>query len=126
MGDKINSFRDLYVYQNAMNNAMKIFEITKTFPPEEKYSLVDQVRRSSRSVCANIAESWRKRRYKNAFIAKLSDAESEAGETQVWIDFSLRCGYIGSAMADDLSQEYEHIIAQIVIMIRDNEKWLIK
>ncbi|MEW6103670.1 MAG: four helix bundle protein, partial [bacterium] len=78
MGEKIQSYKDLKVYQNAMNTAMEIFNITKFFPIEERYSLVDQIRRSSRSVCANIAEEWRKRRYKSAFIAKLSDAESEA------------------------------------------------
>jgi four helix bundle protein len=82
------------VYQNAMAAAMEIFQLSKIFPPEEKYSLVDQMRRSARSVCANTAEAWRKRRYKAAFIAKLSDAESEAFETQVWIEFANRCNYI--------------------------------
>ncbi len=114
------------MYQNAMDTAMKIFEITKTFPQEEKFSMVDQMRRSSRSVCTNLAEAWRKRRYKNAFIAKLSDAESEAGETQVWLEFSLRCGYMQSVAAGALNQEYEHVIGQIVIMINKPEKWLIK
>jgi len=80
MGDRIKSYRDLRVCQNAMEAAMEIFELTKGFPPEEKYSMVDQMRRSSRSLCTNIAESWRKRRYGAAFIAKLSDAESEACE----------------------------------------------
>ena len=92
------------VYQNAMEAAMKIFELTKDFPPEEKYSMVDQMRRSSRSVCANLAEAWRKRRYKAAFVAKLSDAESEACETQVWIEFAKRCGYLEQASADELDQ----------------------
>jgi len=87
MGDRIESYRDLRVFNNAMDSAMKIFEVTKSFPAEEKYSMVDQMRRSSRSVCANIGESWRKRRYKAAFVAKLSDAESEACETQVWIEW---------------------------------------
>lgn len=93
MGEKINSYNELRVYQNAMEGAMEIFRITKEFPTEERYSMVDQMRRSSRSVCANIAEAWRKRRYKAAFIAKLSDAESEACETQVWIEFANKCGY---------------------------------
>ena len=79
----INSYKELRVYQNAINAAVDIFTLTKNFPSEEKYSLIDQVRRSSRSVCANLAEAWRKRRYKAAFIAKLNDAESEACETQV-------------------------------------------
>ena len=83
MGEKINSYKDLRVFENAMEAAMKIFELTKAYPSEEKYSMVDQMRRSSRSVCSNIAEAWRKRRYKAAFIAKLSDSESEACETQV-------------------------------------------
>jgi len=81
MGERINSYKELRVYRNAMDAAMRIFELTKAFPPEEKYSMVDQMRRSSRSVCANLAEAWRKRRYKAAFVAKLSDAESEACET---------------------------------------------
>ena len=81
----IRSFRDLRVYQNAFRLAMQIFEITKGFPAEEKYSMVDQMRRSSRSVCANLAEAWRKRRYQASFISKLSDCESEAEETRVWL-----------------------------------------
>jgi four helix bundle protein len=87
MAENIRSYKDLRVYQQAMESAMRIFEITKTFPVEERYSLVDQIRRSSRSVCTNIAEAWRKRRYKAAFIAKMNDAESEASETQVWLEF---------------------------------------
>lgn len=79
----IRHFRDLEVYQNALNAGLRVYELSKSFPPEEKYSLTDQIRRSSRSVCANLAEAWRKRRYEAAFIAKLSDAESEAAETQV-------------------------------------------
>jgi four helix bundle protein len=81
----IGSYKELRVYQAAMDAAMRIFELTKKFPPEEKYSMVDQMRRSSRSVCANIAEAWRKRRYKAHFISKLSDAEGEAEETRVWL-----------------------------------------
>lgn len=83
MAERINSFRDLRVYIGAMAATMKIFEMTKKFPAEEKYSLTDQIRRSSRSVCANIGEAWRKRRYRAAFIAKLSDSETEACKTQV-------------------------------------------
>ena len=126
MGEKINSYKELRVFQNAMNAAMKIFELTKTFPPEEKYSLVDQMRRSSRSVCSNISEAWRKRRYKAAFIAKLSDAESEACETQVWIEFSRRCGYLEDTICDEMDIEYDQIIGQIVNMINEADKWLIK
>ena len=82
----IRNYRDLRVYQNAFEVAMKIFEITKSFPVEEKFSMVDQMRRSSRSVCANLAEAWRKRRYKKHFVSKLSDCEGEAEETRVWLE----------------------------------------
>jgi four helix bundle protein len=126
MGDRIKSYKELRVYQNAMDTAMEIFELTKSFPPEEKYSMVDQMRRSSRSVCTNIAEAWRKRRYKAAFIAKLSDAESEACETQVWLEFANKCQYLDRSVQDDLDKAYEQIIAQLVKMIEDSNKWLIK
>lgn len=86
--------RDLEVYQLAFAVAMEIFELSKKFPVEERYSLTDQIRRSSRSVCANLAEAWRKRRYQAAFVAKLSDCESEAAETQVWIEFAVKCNYL--------------------------------
>ena len=109
-----------------MDLAMEIFQLTKTFPNEEKYSLVDQIRRSSRSVCNNIAEAWRKRRYKAAFIAKLSDAETEACETQVSLEFSLRCEYLQREMTDKLDKEYDQVLAQIVSMISGADKWLIR
>ena len=92
----IRHFRELRVYQNAMDGTMQVFELTKSFPPEERYSMTDQMRRSSRSVCANLAEAWRKRRYEAAFVAKLSDCESEACETQVWLEFAVRCKYLKS------------------------------
>lgn len=126
MGDRINSYKELRVYQSSIEMAMEIFEITKDFPAEEKYSLVDQVRRSSRSVCANIAEAWRKRRYKAAFISKLSDAESEACETQVWIEFARKCGYTDETLSDTMDKAYDQIIGQIVKMVDDADKWLIK
>jgi len=126
MGDRIRSYKELRVYQNAMEAAMRIFEVTKVFPSEEKYSMVDQMRRSSRSVCANLAEAWRKRRYKAAFVAKLSDAESEACETQVWIEFAQRCGYLERDPAKGLDQCYDKIIGQLVTMIGDADKWLIR
>ncbi len=126
MGEKIRSYKDLRVYQNAMEVGMEIFEFTKGFPPEEKYSMVDQMRRSSRSVCTNIAEAWRKRRYRAAFIAKMSDAESEACETQVWIDFAGRCSYLDGLRAEKFTDKYEQIMAQIVKMIEESDKWLIR
>ena len=121
----IRHFRDLEVYQLAMAAAMKLFEASKEFPPEEKYSLTDQIRRSSRSVCANIAEAWRKRRYPNAFVSKLSDAEAEAAETQVWIEFSVKCGYFPSDQADELDMQYENIQGKLVNMLSHPEKWRI-
>jgi four helix bundle protein len=123
---KIKDYKDLRVYQMAMNGAMKIFELSKKLPLEEKYSLVDQIRRSSRSVCANIAEAWRKRRYKAAFISRLNDAECEAEETRVWLEFCLRCKYCSKNMVTDLDKTYDAIIAQIVKMIIQPEKWVIK
>ena len=126
MAQRINSYKELRVYQAAMETAMEIFRITKDFPPEERYSLVDQMRRSSRSVCANISEAWRKRRYKAALISKLNDAESEACETQVWLEITNRCSYIDTATKEKLDHAYDHIIGQLVRMIDDADKWLIK
>ncbi|MBN1101992.1 MAG: four helix bundle protein [Deltaproteobacteria bacterium] len=126
MGERISSYKDLRVYQNAMDAAMEIFELTKGFPPEEKYSMVDQMRRASRSVCTNIGEAWRKRRYKAAFVAKLSDAEGEACETQVWLEFARRCGYLTEEVCEDLDATFDQILAQIVKMINEVDKWLIK
>ena len=113
---KINSFRDLDVYRIAFETAMEIFEISKNFPKEEKYSLIDQIRRSSRSVCSNLAEGWRKRRYRAMFINKLSDASSEAAETQVWLEFSLKCNYITKTQFEKLDERYEHIFAMLATM----------
>src|SRR5579872_2741453 len=110
MSQRIRSHRDLQVYQRAFAAAMELFEASKSFPKEEKYSLVDQIRRSSRSVCANLAEAWRKRRYKAAFISKLSDAEGEACETQVWIEFALRFNYLEAPHAVSLDQGYDQIL----------------
>lgn len=122
---KINSYRELRVYQAAIEAAMKIFELTKTFPKEEIYSMTDQMRRSSRSFCSNIGEAWRRRRYKAAFIAKLNDSETEATETQVWLELAFRSGYISQELNDELFAEYESIIAQLVVMINQPEKWII-
>ena len=91
---KIRSVRDLKVYRKAFDLAIEIFELTKKFPKEETYSLTDQIRRASRSVCSNISEGWRKRRYKAVFLNKLTDAGQEAAETQTWLEFSLHCKYI--------------------------------
>lgn len=108
-----------------MTSAMEIFEQSKNFPKEERYSLTDQLRRSSRSVCANLAEAWRKRRYEAAFISKLSDAEAEAAETQVWLTFAVHCGYCDRDRAADLHQTYDRIIGTIVGMIAHAPTWTI-
>lgn len=121
----IRSFKELRVWQNAMDAAMRVYELSKQFPAEEKYSLTDQFRRASRSVAANIAEAWRKRRYEAAFVSKLSDAESEAAETQTWIEFALRCGFLSQATAKELDQHYEQILGQLVSMIEHPEQWVV-
>jgi len=120
------SHRDLDVYKLAFSSAIEIFEMTKTFPVEEKYSLIDQVRRSSRSVCANLAEAFRKRKYEKHFISKLSDCEAEAGETQVWMEFALAHHYIDLNTFDIFFDKYEHIISMLVKMQNNAHKWVIK
>jgi len=121
----IRHFRELRVWQVAMDVAMRIFEITKGFPPEERYSMTDQMRRSSRSVAANIAEAWRKRRYPAAFVSKLSDAETEAAETLTWIEFAARCDYLPKDEANSLSEEYERLCSQLIVMIENPHDWTI-
>jgi len=95
---------------------MEIYNISKEFPAEEKYSLTDQIRRSSRAVCANLSEGWRKRRYKAVFINKLSDSAQEAAETQTWLEFALKCGYIVDEVFHKLNEQYEHIFAMLNTM----------
>ena len=120
---KIRTHKDLEVYKLAFEAAMEIFEISKTFPKEERYSLTDQIRRCSRSVATNIAEAFRKRRYPKAFISKLSDSEGEGAETQVWLDFSLECGYIEKSFHIRLYDKYDHILSMLVNMINNPDKW---
>ncbi len=124
--EHIRSYKDLLVYRAAMKAAMTIFEVTKKFPIEERYSLTNQIRRSSRAVCANLAEGWRKRRYQAHFVSKLSDSEAEAEETRVWIEFSWRCGYLSQDDADDLDRQYDRILAQLVRMISRPDQWTIR
>lgn len=109
-----------------MDLAMRVFEITKGFPAEEKYSLTDQYRKASRSVAANISEAWRKRRYPAAFISKLSDSESEAAETQTWTEVARRCCYISAEIANELDGWCEEIQGQLVHMIDRPEDWTIR
>jgi four helix bundle protein len=124
-GQKIKTHEDLRVYQMAFDAAIKIFELSKKFPIEERYSLTDQIRRSSRSVCANLAEAWRKRRYQAAFIAKLSDSEAEAAEVQVWLKFAVKCGYLDIEQGRQLYAQYNQILASLVTMIKDPKNWLL-
>jgi four helix bundle protein len=121
----IKTHRELEVYKTSSDIAMQIFNKSKSFPVEERYSLTDQVRRSSRSVCANLAEAWRKRRYEASFISKLSDAEAEAAETQVWLEFAVECGYLRAEIGRELLASYENIIGKIVSLINKPGPWLL-
>ncbi len=105
---------------------MKIFELSKKFPVEEKYSLTHQIRRSSRSVCANLAEAWRKRRYEAAFVAKLNDCESEAAETQTWLKFAVQCNDLNVETGRELYETYNRVLGIQVTIIKNPSPWLIK
>ena len=109
----IKTHEDLIIYQKAFEAAMIIFELSKQFPTEERYSLTDQIRRASRSVCTNFAEGWRKRRYKGSFVAKLNDSEGEAAETQVWLKFAVKCDYISTKQGRELYSTYNKRIKWI-------------
>ncbi|RMF02681.1 MAG: four helix bundle protein [Chloroflexi bacterium] len=122
---KIKTHRELEVYQMGFDAAMRIFEATKGFPREEVYAMTDQIRRSSRSVCANLAEAWRRRRYSNYFTSKLNDAEAEAAETQVWLEFAVKCGYLTPETGRELYTTYDFIQGKIVNMILHPEHWVI-
>jgi four helix bundle protein len=122
----IRSYRELDVDRAAMDAAMRIFELTRGFPAEEKYSLVNQARRSSRSICANLAEAWRKRRYEAHFASWMSDAESEAEETRVWLEFAFKCGYITQEPFQELDDTYDENVAQLVKMLSQPGKWRIR
>jgi four helix bundle protein len=115
-GKNVQNANELNVYKMGFESAMRIFEITKDFPKEEKYSMTDQIRRSSRSVCANLSEGWQKRRYRLVFVNKLSDAAQEATETLTWLEFALACNYISKEIHDDLARIYKQIIAMLLTM----------
>lgn len=117
------SYTDLKVYQLAFESAMMIFEISKNWPKVERYSLTDQIRRSSRSVCGNIAEAWRKRRYPAHFVSKLSDSDSETAETEVWLAFASKCNYLNDHNYDQLMDSYDHIGRMLTIMMSNPNKW---
>lgn len=120
---KIRTHRELEVYQLAFNVAVTIYQFSKFFPKEETYSLTDQIRRSSRSVCANLAEAFRKRKYPKHFISKLSDAEAEAAETQVWLDFAKKFDYITEEQFEELDDTINKIIGKLINMASQPEKW---
>jgi four helix bundle protein len=122
----IRHFRELQVYRLGMSTSIQIFKMSKGFPREELFSLTDQIRRSTRSVCSNTAEAWRKRRYPNAFVSKLSDAESEAAETQVWLETAFECNYIDKKVFEEFDGIYEHILGMLVKMIDHPEQWIIR
>ncbi|HNX67677.1 MAG TPA: four helix bundle protein [Bacteroidales bacterium] len=121
----IKNHRELRVYKKSFVTAMEIFTLSKTFPKEELYSLTDQIRRSSRSVSSNIAEAFRRRKYPKSFSSKLNESEAEAAETQNWLDFSLKCGYLSPEAYKDLDNAYDEIIGMLVQMQKNPEKWSI-
>ena len=119
----IKYFRDLEVYKRAFDAAMRIYEITKFFPIEERYLLIDQMRRSSRSVCSNLAEAWRKRQYNAVFKNKLTDSMQEASETLSWLEFSFACKYIQNNVFKELDKDYEDILAMLNSMEKNADKF---
>ena len=121
---KIQTHKDLDAYKLAFEAAMEIFDYSKRFPVEERYSLTDQIRRSSRSVNANLTEAWRKRRYRASFLNKLNDSEAEAAETQTWLEFAEACGYLDKETTQRLHQKYDHILGKLVNMIARPDPWL--
>jgi len=122
---RIQSHEELDAYRLAFQAAMRIFKVSKSFPREEMFSLTDQIRRSSRSVCSNIAEAWRKRRYEAAFTSKLNDAEAEAAETQTWICFAVECRYLAPETGAELHQTYDYVIGKLVNIIRNPSPWIL-
>ena len=125
-GIQFAGYKDLEVYKLSYRMALEIFDETKRFPKEEKYSLTDQIRRSSRSVSANIGESWGKRMYRSHFVSKLSDSYMEAYETQVWLDFSKAHSYLTDELYDYFTDNYDHICRMLFSMMKNPDKFLMK
>ena len=123
---KIRDHRDLRVFQSARDAAMQIYEISRGFPRDEERALTSQIRRSSRAVCANLAEGFQRRGYPASFAAKLVDAAAEADETRVWIDFALRCGFVTAQVAEELEQRYDRILGALVLMKANAKAWGIR
>jgi len=124
-GKLITHHWQLEVYQPAMKSAVAVFKLSKDFPADEKFSLTSQVRNSSRSVTAQIAEGWRKRRYEASFVHKLNDAEGEAAETQGWLEHAVKCEYLDRATAKELFHDYDLIIGKLVTMQNNPKPWLL-
>ena len=120
---KIETHKDLRVYQLSFEAGMDVFRLSKLFPKEEKYSLTDQIRRASRSVSGNLAEAWRKRKYPKSFVSKLVDCEGEAAETQVWLDYALACEYIDEEQHKPIFDKYDSILGMLVNMRINPSKW---
>ncbi|GAA5507898.1 four helix bundle protein [Novipirellula caenicola] len=125
MSERIRTHRDLIVYQKSFAAGNRIFELSRSFPREEMYSLTDQVRRSSRSVSANLAEAWRKRRYEKHFCSTMNVAEAEAAETQVWIEYASAHGYLDAETTKQVIELYDEILRMIVAMIHGSSKWCV-
>lgn len=119
----IERVEDLKVYRSAFQAAMDIFEQSKQWPKVERYALTDQIRRSSRAVCANLSEAWRKRRYPRHFVSKLSDADAEAAETRTWLRFACACDYLDTEAFEELDKQYDRICGGLVRMMNNPEKW---
>ena len=119
----IKTFRDLWIYRAAFEAAMEIFEHPKGWPKEERYALTDQIRRASRSICANVAEAWRKRRYPKHFITKLSDADAEVAEVRCWLEFASACDYLSAKDTEPFTRQYHRITAGLVKMMTATDKW---
>ena len=123
---RINSAKDLEVYKSAYDLAMHIFRISKLWPKEETYSLIDQIRRSSRSVCVNLREAWAKRKYEAHFISKLSDCDAENSETDTWLDFAKSCGYLSEAEHHELVQKCQSTGAMLGAMMKNSNSFILK
>lgn len=125
MSNFVFSHRELVVYQSAFEAAMQVFELSQAFPEAEQQRLTDQMVRSSRSVCANLAEAWQRRRYKKAFIAKLNEVEAEAAETQTWIEFAVLCDYLDAQVGQELFHTYTVIMAASARLIDQADAWVV-
>ncbi len=125
MPAKIRYHWELDVYKLSVEAAMELFELSKKFPREEMYSLTDQIRRSSRSVSGQIAEAWRRRKYEAVFVNKLNEAEGEGAETQTWLEYTVRCGYLSAPKGRELHRKYDRILGKLVNMGNNPRQWIL-